>query len=102
MEDGCMPEELNVEEASQSEIRTPEPTMDRPTGMRQVVRCPAPAHFHDRNFVALFHQAMGRNTATESRTDDDEVEIEFLQLVHTRHPWNPTRTETRSRKSGLG
>ena len=73
-----MPEEPHVEKAAQAELGTPEPAMDGPTGVRQVVRRPAPAHFHDRYPVALLRQSMGRNTAAKARSDDDKVKIELL------------------------
>jgi len=73
-----MPEEPHVEEAAQAEFGTPEPAMDGPTGVRQLVGRPAPAHLNDSNSVALLHQPMGRNTAAKTGPDDDEVEIELV------------------------
>src|ERR1019366_2027131 len=58
MKNGGVPEEPHVEEATQAEFGTPEPAMDRPTGARQRLGSPAPAHFHDTNFVTFFRQAM--------------------------------------------
>src|SRR5208283_3616211 len=78
MKDGYVPEEPHVEKAAQSEPGTPEIAMDAPTGARQRVRRPAPAHFHDRNTIALLHQSMRRHTAAETRTDDDKIEIELV------------------------
>ena len=71
-----MLEETHVEKATQAEFGTPEPAMDGPTAVRQVVRRPAPAHFHHCYPVSLLHQSMGRNTAAKARSDDDKVEIE--------------------------
>ena len=76
-----MPEEPHVKEAAQAEFRTPKPAMDGPTGAWQIVRRPAPAHFHDRNTIALLHESMGGNTAPEARTDDDKVKIELVVAV---------------------
>ena len=73
-----MPEEPHVEEAAQAEFGTPDPAMNGPTGARQVVRCPAPTHLHDGDFVALLRQPKGRNTAAKAGSDDDEVEIELV------------------------
>src|ERR1019366_2017096 len=81
VEDGYVPEEPHVEEAAQAEVGTPEPAMDGPTGAWQIVRRPAPAHLHDRNTIALLHESMGGNTATEARTDDDKVKIELVVEV---------------------
>jgi hypothetical protein len=66
MEDSYVPKERHVEKTAQTEFGPPEVTMDRPTGTRQVIRGPAPAHFHDRNTIALLHKSMGRNTAAET------------------------------------
>ena len=63
------------------QARTPEPAMDRPTGARQVLRRPAAAHLHDRDFVALLHQPVRGDAAAESGADDDEVEIALLALA---------------------
>src|SRR5208282_3372023 len=76
VENSCVSEELNVEEAAQAEVGPPNPAMDGPTGVWQIVRRPAPAHLHDRDPIPLFRQPKGRNTATEARTDNDEVKIE--------------------------
>ena len=76
-----MPEEPHVEKSAQAELRTPEIAMDGPTGARQGVRRPAPAHFHDRNPIALLHQSMRGNTAAEARTDDDKIEIELVVTI---------------------
>src|SRR5208283_1438171 len=78
MKDGYVPEEPHVEKAAQTQLGTPEIAMDRPTGTRQGGRRPAPAHFHDRNTIALLHQSMRRHTAAETRTDDDKIEIELV------------------------
>src|SRR5208282_373150 len=78
VEDGYMPEEPHIEEAAQAQVGTPKPAMDRPTGTRQIVRRPAPAHLHDRDFIPLLHQPKGRNTAAETRTDNNKVEVELV------------------------
>jgi len=76
-----MPEEPHVEEAAQPEFGTPEPAMDGPTGVRQIVGRPAPPHFHDGNAVALLHQSVGRHAAAETGADHDVVEIESILLA---------------------
>ena len=81
MKDGCVPEEPHVEKAAQAKLRTPEIATNRPTGARQVVRRPAPAHFHDGNPIALLHESMRGNAAAETRTDDDKIEIELVVTI---------------------
>lgn len=82
MEDGRMPEEPHVEEAAQTECGAPEPAMDGPTAVRQILGRPAPPHLHDGNTIALLHQPVGGHTAAEPGADYDEVEIEsILRLV---------------------
>jgi hypothetical protein len=88
MEDSCVLEKPNIEEAPQAQAGTPKPAMNRPTGARQIVRRPAPAHLHDPDFVPLLHQSKGRNTAAEARTDDDKVEIELDYCA----PWSVPHT----------
>jgi len=75
-----MPEEPHVEEAAQADFGTPEPAMDRPTGVRQIVGRPAPAHLHDGNSVALLRQSMGGNTAAKTGANYNEIEIESCLL----------------------
>src|ERR1022692_4073653 len=58
--------------------------MNGPTGTRQVLRCPSPAHFHDRNPVPLLHQPVSGNAAAKTRADHDEIEIPFAGLRHHR------------------
>jgi hypothetical protein len=77
MEDGGVPEKPHIEETAQTQVRTPNPAGDGPAGARQIVRRPAPAHFHDRDFVSFFHQPEGRNAAAETGTDNNEIEIEL-------------------------
>jgi len=81
MKNGDVLEEPHIEKATQAKFGAPEPAMDRPTGARQRVGSPAPAHFHDTNFVAFFHQAMSRHAATEAGTDHDEIEIKLVVPV---------------------
>lgn len=75
-----MPEEPHVEEAAQSEFGTPEPAMDGPTGVRQIVGRPAPPHLHDGDTIALLHQPVGGHAAAKPGADHDEVEIESILL----------------------
>ncbi len=76
-----MPEEAHVEEAAQPQPRTPEPATQRPTGARQILRRPAAAHLHDRDAIALLHQAMRGDAAAEAGADHDEVEIKLAAYV---------------------
>src|ERR1019366_701362 len=85
VEDGYVPEEPHVKEAAQAKVGTPKPAMDGPTGAWQIVRRPAPAHFHDRDSISFLHQPERRNTTTEARTDDDEVEIKIELVVAAHH-----------------
>src|SRR5208337_3575464 len=97
MEDSRVPEKPHVEEAAEAEAGTPEITMDRPTGARQVVRRPAPAHFHDRNTIALLHKSMSGNTAAEARTDDNKIEVELV--VESCHGFTTSSTSAPGRTS---
>src|SRR5208283_5098966 len=84
MEDGYTTEEPHIEKAAQAEFGAPKPAMDRPIGMWQIIRRPATAHLHDRDFIAFFRQSMGRNTAAESRSDNNEVKVEFVVALQRR------------------
>jgi hypothetical protein len=42
MENGGVPEELDVEEAAQTQVGAPNPALDGPTAVGQIVRRPAP------------------------------------------------------------
>ncbi len=77
-----MLEEPHIEEAAKAQIRAPDPAMDRPTGSRQVIRSPAPSHFHDGDSVAFFRQTMSGNTTSKTRSDDDKIKIEFVIVTH--------------------
>jgi len=70
-----MAEKPHVEEAAQTECGTPEPAMDGPTGVRQIVRRPAPAHLHHGHTVALLRQPVRRHAAAETGANYYEVEI---------------------------
>jgi hypothetical protein len=81
MKDGYVPEEPHVEKPAQTELGTPEVPVDRPTGARQGGGRPAPAHFHDRNTIALLRKSMRGHTAAETRADDDKIEIELVVSI---------------------
>jgi hypothetical protein len=72
-----MAKEAHVEEASQRELRSPEPALQEPVCMGKVLRSPAAAHFHDRHFVALFDQTVRTDASAKTGADDDEVKIEL-------------------------
>src|SRR5271167_4676519 len=81
VQDSYVSEEAHVEEPAKRQVRAPEPAMDGPTGTRQVLRCPAAAHLHDRDLVALLNQSMRGDAAAEAGADDNEVEIVSVSLA---------------------
>jgi len=83
MKDGDVSEEPHVKEAAKTEFRSPEPTMQRPTGARQGFGSPPATHLHHPNPVALFRQTMGGDAAAEALSDHDEIEI--ILTVAERH-----------------
>ncbi len=75
MKHGDVAEEPHAEEALQTQRRTPEPAMQKPTGARQRRGRPAAAHFHHRDAISLFGETQGGNTAAKTRAYDDEIEV---------------------------
>src|ERR1035441_1486575 len=76
VEDRGMPEEAHVEEAAQADLRPPEPAVNRPTRARKRKGRPAAPHLNHGNPIALLHESKGGNTASETRSDHNEVEVE--------------------------
>ncbi len=82
VEDGDMAEEAHIKESAKGEIGTPEPAIERPIGVRKILRGPAAAHFDDGHAVAFFHQTKRRDATAESGANHDKVEIEFRAAIH--------------------
>jgi hypothetical protein len=98
--DQHMLEQPHIEEPAQPHAGPPDPSPQYPVRFGQVFRSPAPAHFHDRDFVALFGEPVRRDAASESGTDHDEVEI-ALGICHETHIAAPLRG-CRAEPSRLG
>jgi len=80
VKNGGVPKQTHIEKAAQSQLRPPEPAMDRPAGAWKILRPPAPPHFHDSNSIAFLDQPVRRHTAAETGANYDKVEIEFIPL----------------------
>ena len=80
MEDNGAAKETHVEKPAQSQLRPPEPAMDRPARAREIFRSPTPPHLHDGNTIALLHQPVGGHAAAKTGANYDEVEIKSFLL----------------------
>jgi hypothetical protein len=75
---GGVAEKAHVQKSPQTELGSPEPANDRPTGARKRLGRLAAPHLQYGHTILFFYQAKYGNTATESGCSGDEVEIEWL------------------------
>jgi hypothetical protein len=80
MKDNGAAKETHVEKPAQSQLRPPEPAMDRPARAREILRLPTSPHLHDGDAVALLRQPVGSHAAAKTGANYDEVEIKSIPL----------------------
>src|SRR3954466_642635 len=78
----------HVEKSTQSQLRTPKPPMQLPTGFGQRLRRPPPPHLHHRDAIPLLRQPVRAHTPAKSRANDDEIKIKhFVIPSEERNPY---------------